>query len=145
MKRTLSIVLVLIVIFTAVAFNSCELFESNSKNVVRIERIIKSGMKNNDGRYNLGMSGFEEVEIVDGQLRLLIYVPIYSSQMPPMEDMEILTNGTLSPYAKSLYFEFGELIDIDWESHSSNCAYVMTGKLYYISPESGEKIELDLK
>ena len=158
MKRTISVLVMLILIFGVCALSACDL-RKKPENVLKIEEIIKEGMAEDDkGRYYIGApyGNIHYAEIRrngDGEkIDIAIYTPGYSSHMACPEDFEICVVDELTPYCQTLYFEYEETIIGDYWEMSEwivkdfwGYSTFFTGKLYYISPETGEKYELDLK
>lgn len=157
MKRTLSILFILVLIIGICALFSCD-YNKDAENVSKIEAIIKEGMIKNDGRYFIGAPygnmHYAEIKRCGGsdKIDIAIFTPYYQSHIICAEDFEIYVADELTPYCQKLYFEYEETTFGNyWEMSDSipegmhGSITFLTGKLYYISPETGEKYELDLK
>lgn len=164
MKRIISVFLALAFTLSIFALPSCNYWtkepdssgDTIPENVTKIEEIIKAGMKNNGGRYYLGSPygnmHSAEIRINGDGIDIAIYTPVYSSHIIQAEDFEIYVVDELTPYCQKLYFEYEETTYADyWETSDSfpkdGLGHIMflTGKIYYISPETDEKIELNLR
>ena len=148
MKRTASIILVFVFIVSIVALTSCNMYR-DMKNAKSIEEIIKTKMLVNDGKYFIGYlyRGLHSADIrANGdKIDIMIYTPKLSSHSIIEGDFEIYVCEELTSYCQKLYFEhvsttFEPVGDV---APGLGSMY-MTGYLYYISPESGMKIKIDL-
>lgn len=153
MKRTISVFLVTILIFCILSFVSCGVYKEQ-KNVEKIESIIKTGMLVNNGKYFIGYPEgylhYAEIKISGDKIAIAVFTPAYSSHILCPGNFEIYVCDELSSYCEKLYFEYEvTYLDEVWsmsENLTSPYGFTsyMSGKLYYISPENGEKIELNL-
>lgn len=158
MKRTISLLLVLVITLSGCLLCSCDYIES-IETAETIESIIKEEMAKNGGKYIIGYPPgilVAEIDIVEGKLAMAVFAPVHSSNMPPIESFSIYVSDELTDYTTTLYFEYEGELNMEWDVSKMDEMYsfahgvslggrysVMTGTLYYVT-SNGYKIKLNL-